>query len=122
MSIVICFAILNIDFSTRSAEILSFGVLKEFQGRHYGSKLMQKLLEEFKVMGLTEISLVVQKTNKVAISLYEKFGFKVIRQDNDYYRILEGDDKRALIMSKSMALEEFWIFKVFKNIAKKFMF
>ena len=119
---VICFAILNINFTNRSCEILSFGVLKEFQGRHYGSKLMQKLTEELKIMGLTEISLIVQKTNRIAISLYEKFGFKVIMQDSDYYNMLEGDDRKALIMNKSMSLEQFWIFKVFKNIAKKFMF
>jgi len=119
---IICFAILNINFRTRKAEILSFGVLKEFQGRHYGSKLMQKLLEEFKIMGITEISLIVQKSNKIAISLYEKFGFKLFEEDPNYYKFFEGDCRKALIMKKSMALEQFWIFKVFKNIAEKFIF
>jgi N-acetylglutamate synthase-like GNAT family acetyltransferase len=118
---VICFAILNINLRERNVEILSFGVLKEFQGRHYGTKLMQKLIEEFRSMEIKNISLVVQKTNKIAISLYEKFGFKLFEEDLNYYKILEGNERNALILKKSMELEQFWIFKVFKNISKKFM-
>lgn len=119
---IICFAVLNVDMIFKKVEILSFGVLKEFQGRHYGSRLMQKLLEEFKILGIKEISLVVQKTNKIAISLYEKFGFIVKKEDLNYYSVLQGEERKALIMKKSLATEQFWIFKVFKNIAKKFIF
>lgn len=119
---VVCFAIIDIDFPNRNAEILSFGVMKEFQGRQFGSKLMQKLIEEFKVMGITEISLIVQKTNKIAISLYEKFGFIIFKEELNYYKVLDGEEKTALIMNKSLTLEQFWIFKVFKNIVKKFTF
>lgn len=119
---VVCFAIIDIDFPNRNAEILSFGVMKEFQGRQFGSKLMQKLIEEFKVMGITEISLIVQKTNKIAISLYEKFGFIIFKEELNYYKVLDGEEKTAFIMNKSLTLEQFWIFKVFKNIVKKFTF
>lgn len=121
---VICFAVLNIDINPRerNVEILSFGVLKEFQGRHYGTKLMQKLVEEFGSMRVQNVNLVVQKTNKIAISLYEKFGFKLFEEDSNYYNILEGEDRKALILRKSFELPQFWIFKVFKKIAEKFIF
>lgn len=117
---VICFAIININYKKRVAEILSFGVLKEFQGKHYGTKLMQKINEEFKLIGIKEVILVVQKTNKIAISLYEKFGFRIFKEDPNYYKVLQGNERNALIMNKSMNNEQFWIFKVFKSIYENF--
>jgi ribosomal protein S18 acetylase RimI-like enzyme len=117
---VICFAIININYKKRIAEILSFGVLKEFQGKHYGTKLMRKINEELKSIGINEVKLVVQKINKIAISLYEKFGFRLVKEDPNYYKVLQGNERNALIMNKLLNIEEFWIFKVFRNITDKF--
>ena len=72
-------------------------------------------------MAITEISLVVQKTNSIAISLYQKFGFQIFSEEQNYYHILQGEERKAFIMKKHLVIiEQFWIFKVFKNIAKIF--
>lgn len=119
---VICFAIINIDNRHKQADILSLGVLKEFQGKKFGSRLLQKVLEELRIMAIKEISLIVQKTNTVAINLYKKLGFDIFKEEPNYYFVFEGENRKAFIMKKLNIQEQFWIFKIFKNIAKKFIF
>lgn len=118
---VVCFAVLSIDNKNKSAEILSFGVIKEFQGKKFGTRLMRKIIEELNILAIKRISLIVQVTNSVAINLYENFGFEVVKEEPDYYFILKGEHRRAYIMQKLIVPEQFWIFKVFRNIAKKFL-
>jgi len=119
---VVCFGILNIDNKKKRAEILSFGVLKEFQGKKIGTRLMQKIFEEMKILAIKEISLIVQVTNQIAINLYKNFGFEIVKELPDYYYILKGEQRKAYVMNKFVGPEQFWIFKVFSNIAKKFLF
>lgn len=118
---VVCFAVLNIDNKNKSAEILSFGVVKEFQGKKFGTRLMRKIIEEMKILAIKEISLIVQATNSVAVSLYQTFGFEIIKEEKNYYFILNGDHRIAYIMRKPIGPEQFWVFKVFRNIARKFL-
>ncbi len=115
-----CFAVLDINNNKKTAEILSFGVIKEYQAKKYGTRLMQKIIEEMKILAIKEITLIVQVTNKIAINLYEKFGFKIVKEEPDYYHILQGDHRKAYIMKKLIISEQFWFFKIFNNIAKKF--
>lgn len=56
-------------------------VRKEYRGQGVGSFMMANLLDE---AGNNDIQLSVLKTNKAAINLYEKFGFKIIEEFNDY--------------------------------------
>ena len=112
----ICFAVLNIENNNKIAEILSFGVIKEFQGKKFGTKLLNKIIEEMKILGIKNISLIVQVTNGIAINLYKNFGFETVKEDSNYYHILEGENRKAFYMRKSIVQEQFWIFKVFRNI------
>lgn len=118
---VVCFTVLSIDNRNKSAEILSFGVIKEFQGKKFGTRLMRKLIEEMKILAIKHISLIVQVTNSVAINLYQNFGFDIVREEPDYYFILQGEYRKAYVMQKLIVPEQFWVFKVFRNIASKFL-
>lgn len=56
---------------------LGIGVLSSYRGRGIGRALMQAALQKAKLKGLTRIELTVRENNKLAINLYEKFGFVV---------------------------------------------
>lgn len=51
-------------------------VLKEYWGRGIGSRLIDTLVEWANSVGITRITLQVDKTNLQAIALYKKFGFR----------------------------------------------
>ena len=46
-------------------------------GQGYGTKVMEYLIDKYKIKALN-----VTRDNKVAIRLYEKFGFKVTQNVN----------------------------------------
>ncbi len=51
-------------------------VLPKYQKRGYGSKLVEKAIEELKKLGCLKVNLQVRKTNTSVISFYEHLGFK----------------------------------------------
>ncbi len=51
-------------------------VLPKYQKQGYGSKLVEKAIEELKKLGCLKVNLQVRKTNTSAISFYEHLGFK----------------------------------------------
>lgn len=114
-----CFAVINI-INENEAEILSFAVIKEYQGKKVGSKLLNKLIEELANMGIDRVKLIVSALNVVAINLYKKFGFLVEKEDPSYYKHLEN--KKAYYMGKEVKVKRFWIFDVFRRITKKILF
>ncbi len=118
---VICFAVLSIDNTNKKAEIVSFGVIKEFQGKKFGTRLMHKIIEEMKMLAIKRISLIVQVTNSIAINLYRSFNFEIVKEEPNYYFILQGEYRKAYIMEMLIVPEQFWVFKVFRNIANKFL-
>lgn len=65
---------------------LGICVIPEFQGRGLGKRMMQILVDKAKYLKLKEISLTVDKTNKPAISLYEKFGFEFEGKAPNYFK------------------------------------
>ena len=65
------------------AEVVWLGlcVLPDFQGKGYGKLMMRELIDSAKEYKISKINLTVDKVNKVAINLYEKFNFK---QENEF--------------------------------------
>ena len=59
---------------------------KEFRGKGYGTKLINKAINLAKKNKVDSIELVVNKDNKIAKMLYEKTGFKKTKKD--YYRLI----------------------------------
>ena len=80
------------------SHLLNITVSKNYQGRGYGKKILEKVLFQSKVLGATIIFLEVRVSNFIAIDFYEKFGFK---RDAIRYNYYEGNPKEdALLMSK----------------------
>lgn len=80
-------------FDGEIIEILNFCIDPEFQSKGFGTKLMNDFFGELKA---NSSILEVRSSNKKAIGLYEKFGFKTIRIRKEYYS--NGED--ALFMQK----------------------
>ena len=57
---------------------LGIGIIKEFRGIGIGSLLMEHCLSQCNKLNISPISLTVLFRNKVAISLYTKYGFTVV--------------------------------------------
>lgn len=71
--------------------ITNIAVLKEYRGRHVGSKLMDKVLKFAKSNNLEFISLEVRVSNEVAIKFYEKYGFKKEGIRKNFYTLPKED-------------------------------
>ena len=78
-------------------EIVNFNVLENYQNKHIGSSLLEKLIELGCEKKLKNITLEVRIDNKKAIYLYEKYGFKRVSVRKNYY---QGID--ALLMEKEL--------------------
>ena len=80
----------------KSQDLYSYGICirREFQSEGLGGKLTRYLLNICKETGVKKIQLTVHKTNKRAIKIYRKYGFKITgefinkRQNVLQYRML----------------------------------
>ena len=66
------------------ADIINVGILPEYRGNGIGNMLMDAMIDECKKNSVTCVHLEVRKSNSVAISLYEKYGFYRMRCCNRY--------------------------------------
>ncbi len=78
-------------------EIVNFNVLDEFQNKHIGSSLIERLINLSKENNLLNITLEVKENNEKAIYLYLKYGFKKVSIRKNYY-----NGVNALLMEKEM--------------------
>ena len=83
------------------AEILTFGVLPQFQGQGYGTKLLRNVFEELNSKGACEIFLEVSEENKSALKLYQSNGFSEFGRRNGYYNY-EGKRHDAILMKRAI--------------------
>ncbi|MGB9728714.1 MAG: ribosomal protein S18-alanine N-acetyltransferase [Thermoprotei archaeon] len=81
-------------YFNKTCHLLSIAVLPEYRNRGIGSLLLKHLIDLVKIKGIGSIILEVKKDNRPAISVYEKFGFKIVGYKHRYYR--DGSD--ALVM------------------------
>ncbi|MDD2493073.1 MAG: ribosomal protein S18-alanine N-acetyltransferase [Bacilli bacterium] len=80
------------------AEIVNFYIDKEYQQQGYGSMILEFAINLCTMSKVPTISLEVREHNFIAISLYEKYGFKFAYRREKYYKDLED----ALVMIKEM--------------------
>lgn len=65
--------------------IANVAVQKKYQACGVGSVLVSRMLEVCKMQNCEEITLEVRVSNKKAISLYQKFGFIIEGERNNFY-------------------------------------
>lgn len=73
-----------------SGDITNIAVLPEFRGKGIGSQLVEAMQKEAKSKNINNLFLEVRVSNKIAIALYEKCGFKRINIRKKYYS--NGED------------------------------
>lgn len=79
------------------AHITNIAVHPDYRGKGVGKKLIEDLIETAQKKGMVQMTLEVRKSNKVAIHLYESFGFEIAGVRKGYYADNHED---ALIMWK----------------------
>jgi len=114
---VIGFSHIDINKMKKSADILTLGVVKEFQNKKIGSMLLRKVLDELRLLGIIDVTLIVQKSNKIAINMYEKFGFFTKETLDNYYSFGDENQNRALLMMIKLNIPRKWIEKLFKKLS-----
>jgi len=114
---IICFSHIDIDKKTKSAKILTIGVVKEYQGKKIGTRLLNKVIEELNVLGVLEISLIVQEVNTIAVKLYTNYGFKVDKEMEEYYSLGSSINNKALLMVLRVNIKPVWVVEVFKKVS-----
>ncbi len=69
-------------------EIANFDVLKDYQNKGIGTKLLGYLIDKYK--DINNITLEVRCDNDIAINLYKKMGFKEVGRRKGYYNGIDG--------------------------------
>lgn len=64
---------------------LGICILEEYQGKGYGKKIMEYILNNEKIKDIDKIYLTVDKINTVAIKLYTNFDFTIIDEKETYF-------------------------------------
>lgn len=75
--------------------ITNIAVHPDYRGAGHGKALISALIQKAKEMGIIAVTLEVRKSNVVAISLYESFGFVSSGVRKNYY---SDNNEDALIM------------------------
>ena len=72
------------------ADILNLFVFPEHRKSGKATALLLATIDTLKQTGIKTFYLEVKKSNKQAISIYEKVGFKVVREIKNYYENEDG--------------------------------
>ncbi len=88
----------------KKGHVVSIAVRPEYRNNGIGTALVTRGLEAMKQYGASEAFLEVRKTNKDAISVYERLGFSVRRVLRGYYR--DGEDAYLMVKSFLVARGE----------------
>ncbi len=79
-----CVYYLKLSFSSGGFEkqsvISEIAIDRNFRGRGFAEKLLKESIEEMKINRVSSILLYVNIKNQPAINLYEKFGFRKIKE------------------------------------------
>jgi [ribosomal protein S18]-alanine N-acetyltransferase len=77
------------------AHITILAIHPDYQNRGLGQLMLYSLLKKSSHLGLERATLEVRDTNKSALSLYQKFGFKIAGRRKNYYQ-KTGEDALVL--------------------------
>ena len=76
----------HIDYSKDENKYwLGICLLEGYQGKGYGKQIMNKLIDTFNNTDIDTLYLTVDKDNTIAISMYKKYSFNIIDEEESYY-------------------------------------
>jgi [ribosomal protein S18]-alanine N-acetyltransferase len=84
---------------TDEAEILNLAVREPGRRKGAGSRLVERLLQQYSTESISRVFLEVRESNTGAIRFYESLGFQTVGRRKDYYPEPRED---ALVMEHSL--------------------
>ena len=97
------------------AHITNIAVSADYRRKHIGEALLKTVIDECYKNGVKYITLEVRASNKAAIGLYEKYGFKSLGLRKGYY---QDNNEDALIMWTENIFYDKFKLKYSENIEK----
>lgn len=94
---IVGFALFDINIVDSFAHLLKIVVNPEKRGLKMGKGLLNEAIEILKKRGIKTFFLEVEETNRVALNLYERMGFKIIHKKKHFY----SNGETAIIMTLS---------------------
>jgi ribosomal-protein-alanine N-acetyltransferase len=88
----------TVRFAANEAEILTIAVHSRYRGRGYGRLLMDDVVRRLYRERIATLFLEVDRTNRAALRLYQRLGFKVAAERRNYYAEAGAGDGTALVM------------------------
>ncbi|MEM6858362.1 MAG: GNAT family N-acetyltransferase [Pseudomonadota bacterium] len=82
-------------------ELLLIAVLPQYRGQGLGHALIDRLLEEAAIRGVTRVFLEMRRGNP-ATHLYQKVGFEPIGERPNYYMMQDGTRIDAITFARSL--------------------
>ncbi len=79
------------------ADITNIAVHPDFRGNGLAQMLLDNIFEHCKLSRISKITLEVRESNKKAINLYNKKGFRVVGERKNYY---SDNRETAILMTK----------------------
>ena len=79
------------------ADITNIAVHPEYRRRGLAGRMLENIIEQCKLSGISKITLEVRQSNINAVSLYEKKGFKFIGERKNYY---SDNHETAILMTR----------------------
>jgi len=84
------------------AEILSIAVLPDERNHGIGRAMLVELEKKLTKLGVRQLFLEVSESNRVALALYGRAGFRETGRRHGYYEIADGRRQDALVLSKKL--------------------
>ncbi len=84
------------------AEVISIGVLEEFQGRGLGRIMMEGLIRAAAIAEAQRLFLEVAEDNRPARRLYESLNFSEVGRRAEYYTRNSGEKVDAVVLARDL--------------------
>ncbi|MGX2950542.1 ribosomal protein S18-alanine N-acetyltransferase [Ursidibacter sp. B-7004-1] len=81
------------------ATLFNIAVAPEFQGKGYGKKLLESLIQQLQQRNVLTLWLEVRESNQTARQLYDKLGFNEVTLRKNYYPTSTGERENAVVMA-----------------------
>lgn len=84
---------------------IAMALYRDYWGKGIGSAMLNELIDVAKAQGIEQLELEMIEGNDRAFSLYKKFGFDIVAEIPDAYRLKDGSSRKAVYMRKLLSRE-----------------